>query len=146
MVVGVTRLGGLPGLPGNPVSRGDNLPCKGLITWRWGTPSRWGNLPSRGRKIIRVLNTPLNSIKFHKSHGTEQNKRLFSQIMCRVIYITYGNFKSFHIICPQIFEIKASGTTLNQPMIWNPKLKEINSTASMLAKILTYVSHFFHCV
>ena len=146
MVVGVTRLGGLPGLPGNPVSRGDNLPCKGLITWRWGTPGRWGNLPSRGRKIIRVLNTPLNSIKFHKSHGTEQNKRLFSQIMCRVIYIKYGNFKSFYIICPQIFETKAFGTTLNQPLIWNPKLKEINSTANMLAKILTYVSQFFHCV
>ena len=37
-------------------------------------------------------------------------------------------------------------TTLNQPMIWNPKLKGINSTANMLAKILTYVSQFFHCM
>ena len=37
----------------------------------------------------------------------------------------------------------AFGTTLNQPMIRNSKLKGINSTASMLAKILTYVSQFF---
>ena len=37
----------------------------------------------------------------------------------------------------------AFSTTLNQPMIWNPKLKGINSTANMLAKILTYVSQFF---
>ena len=27
---------------------------KGLFTWRWGTPGRWGNPPSRGRKIKRV--------------------------------------------------------------------------------------------
>ena len=27
---------------------------KGLLTWRWGTPSSWGNPPSRGRKIKRV--------------------------------------------------------------------------------------------
>ena len=40
----------------------------------------------------------------------------------------------------------AFGTTLNQPMIWNPNLKEINSTANKMAKILTYVSQFFHCV
>ena len=40
----------------------------------------------------------------------------------------------------------ALSTTLNQPMIWNPKLKGINSTANMLAKILTYVSQFFHCM
>ena len=26
----------------------------GLFTWRWGTPGRWGNSPSRGRKIKRV--------------------------------------------------------------------------------------------
>ena len=26
---------------------------KGLFTWRWGTPGRWGNPPSRGRKIKR---------------------------------------------------------------------------------------------
>ena len=26
----------------------------GLFTWRWGTPGRWGNPPSRGRKIKRV--------------------------------------------------------------------------------------------
>ena len=36
----------------------------------------------------------------------------------------------------------AFGTTLNQPMIWNSKLNGINSTANMLAKILTYVSQF----
>ena len=24
---------------------------KGLYTWRWGTPGRWGNPPNRGRKI-----------------------------------------------------------------------------------------------
>ena len=27
---------------------------KGLFTWRWGTLGRWGNPPSRGRKIKRV--------------------------------------------------------------------------------------------
>ena len=27
---------------------------KGLFTWRWGTSGRWGNPPSRGRKIKRV--------------------------------------------------------------------------------------------
>ena len=27
---------------------------KGLFTWRWGTPGRWGNPPSRGRKMARV--------------------------------------------------------------------------------------------
>ena len=27
---------------------------KGLFTWRWGTPGRWDNPPSRGRKIKRV--------------------------------------------------------------------------------------------
>ena len=53
-----------------------------------------------------LFNTPLNSIKFHKFRGTEQNKRFFSQIMSRAIYITCGNFKSFHIICPQIYETK----------------------------------------
>ena len=28
--------------------------CKGLFTWRRGTPGWWGNPPSRGRKIKRV--------------------------------------------------------------------------------------------
>ena len=28
--------------------------CKGLFTWRWGTPGRWGNPLSRGRKIKRI--------------------------------------------------------------------------------------------
>ena len=27
---------------------------KGLFTWRWGTPGRWGNPLSRGRKIKRI--------------------------------------------------------------------------------------------
>ena len=27
---------------------------QGLFTWKWGTPGRWGNPPSRGRKIKRV--------------------------------------------------------------------------------------------
>ena len=27
---------------------------KGLFTWRWGIPGRWGNPPNRGRKIKRV--------------------------------------------------------------------------------------------
>ena len=27
---------------------------KGLFTWRWRTPGRWSNPPSRGRKIKRV--------------------------------------------------------------------------------------------
>ena len=27
---------------------------KGLFTCRWGTPGRWGNPPSRGRKMARV--------------------------------------------------------------------------------------------
>ena len=27
---------------------------QGLFTWRWGTPGRWGNQLSRGRKIKRV--------------------------------------------------------------------------------------------
>ena len=27
---------------------------KGLFTWKWGTPGRWGNPPSRGRKTKRV--------------------------------------------------------------------------------------------
>ena len=40
------------------VSRGVRLRekplSKGLFTWRWGTPGRWGNSPSRGRKIKRV--------------------------------------------------------------------------------------------
>ena len=27
---------------------------QGLFTWRWGTPDRWGNPPSRGRKRKRV--------------------------------------------------------------------------------------------
>ena len=89
---------------------------------------------------------PLIPSNSTNSMAMSKIKGFFSQIMCRVIYITYGNFKSFHIICPQIFETKAFSTTLNQPMIWNPKLKEINSTANMLAKILTYVSQFFHCV
>ena len=31
-----------------------HLKAKGLFTWRCGTPGRWGNLPSRGRKIKRV--------------------------------------------------------------------------------------------
>ena len=31
-----------------------NFFSKGLFTWRWGTPGRWGNPPSRGRKIKRV--------------------------------------------------------------------------------------------
>ena len=32
----------------------EQITCKGLCTWRWGTPGRWGNPPSRGRKTKRV--------------------------------------------------------------------------------------------
>ena len=32
---------------------------RGLFTWRWGTPGRWDNPPSRGRKIKRGLHTIL---------------------------------------------------------------------------------------
>ena len=31
-----------------------------LFTWRWGTPGRWGNPPSRGRKIKRVYKQSYN--------------------------------------------------------------------------------------
>ena len=33
---------------------------KGLFTWKWGTPGRWGNPPSRGRKIKRVYKQSYN--------------------------------------------------------------------------------------
>ena len=35
-------------------SCGRQVDSKGLFTWRWGTLGRWGNPPSRGRKIERV--------------------------------------------------------------------------------------------
>ena len=34
--------------------RMNQLLIKGLFTWRWGIPGRWGNPPSRGRKTKRV--------------------------------------------------------------------------------------------
>ena len=33
---------------------GEGYAFKTLFTWRWGTPGRWGNPPSHGRKIKRV--------------------------------------------------------------------------------------------
>lgn len=32
---------------------------KGLFTWMWETPGRWGNPPNRGRKIARISDTIL---------------------------------------------------------------------------------------
>ena len=36
------------------IADGRNHGSKSPFTWRWGTPGRWGNLPSRGRKKKRV--------------------------------------------------------------------------------------------
>ena len=33
---------------------------KGLFTWRWGTPGRWGSSPRPGRKIKRVYTQSYN--------------------------------------------------------------------------------------
>ena len=35
---------------------------KGLYTWRWGTPGRWGNPPNRGRKIKCVYMQSYNPV------------------------------------------------------------------------------------
>ena len=38
--------------------------CKGLFTWSWGTPGRWGNPPSRGRKDKTCLQPRGAGVRF----------------------------------------------------------------------------------
>ena len=38
--------------------------CKGVFTWRWGTPGRWSNPPSRGRKNKTCLQPRGAGVRF----------------------------------------------------------------------------------
>ena len=64
MIVGVTRLGGLPDLPGR-------ITLSAGVAFCHVNDSRWGNPPSRGRDHVTFASAPNSSKVTVKSHGTE---------------------------------------------------------------------------
>ena len=72
MIGGVTRLGGLPGLPGRVILSAGVAFCH-------VNDSRWGNAPSRGRVHVTFASAPNSSKVTVKSHSTEMLQR--KQIM-----------------------------------------------------------------
>ena len=72
MIGGVTRLGGLPGLPGRVT-----LPAE--VAFCHVNDSRWGNPPSRGRVHVTFASAPNSSKVTVKSYSTEMLQR--EQIM-----------------------------------------------------------------
>ena len=70
-------------------SCGRQVDSKGLFTWRWGTLGRWGNTPSRGRKIICVYMQSYNPevwgflrLLLRLSRGIQAHSRLILGHIC----------------------------------------------------------------
>ena len=83
----------------------------GRLLWKSLSPSSLHNCAKPFWVVLKIgldlekiflqnglLNTHLNSMKFHKFYDTEQTKSLFPRL-CVESYILYNNFKSFQQIC-----------------------------------------------
>ena len=79
------------------------IPVKGLFIWRWGTPGRWGNPPSRGRNngFSRNL-TPRNTTR-----GAFMNK----YICVRELNFRLSRNVSLGRLCPKSLIASAATTS-----------------------------------